>query len=366
MRIFQKYIVNEFIPPFLYCLISFIFMFMIVDLFTHLDEFLRLNVPVKTVLDYYFCFVPIIFVQTAPIAALLSTMFVFGNLSKHTEITAMRASGISTWRIAQPILFLALFISILAYFINEQYVPQAELFTRTMREEKMSDKKKEKSEKMTIIKDVAVLGENNMMLYARQYDIPSKTMQEVIILEHDAFLKLKAKIVLDKMAWQDNKWVGIKYIKYTLDYSGQVIGEPEVKDEEVLDIKETPKDFEIKSQLLAEFMSYKQLKEYKQRLSGTSKNVIRRLAVDMHYKVAFPFVSFVTVLIGIPFALKGRRHGVFMGVGMTVVLVLCYYTLNAVSIALGKGGILPPIISAWLANGLYLILGLLLLNKTSG
>ena len=367
MRIFQRYIVVEFIQPFLYCLVSFIFMFMLVDLFTHLDEFIRLKVPLDTILSYYFNFIPIIFVQTAPIAALLSTMFVLGNLTRHTEITAMKASGISTWRIAQPLLFTALLISVLTYYVNEKYVPQAELFTQTLRDEKMTDKRKTKNEKVTVIKDMAVLGNDNTMFYAKTYNIPEKTLFDVIILEHDMFLKLTSKIICEQLKWQDDKWVCTKYIKYNLDYTGQVIGEPEVKDETVMEIKETPKDFEIKSQLQADFMNYKQLKEYRKRLSGTSKNILKRLAVDMHYKISFPFVSFVTVLIGIPFALRGRgrRHGVFMSIGMSVILVLCYYTLNAVSVALGKGGVLPPVIAAWLANIVYFILGIFLLGKTS-
>jgi lipopolysaccharide export system permease protein len=361
MRLLHRYIIREFFLPFLYCLLTFALLYVIVDLITHLDEILRQQVAPGTLAAYYISFLPIIFVQTAPVAVLLSTLFVFANFNRHQELVAMKAAGLSIWKILQPLLFMGILISIATFAVNESMVPQAAFKTAKVKEETIEGKRKQNQPKK--INDVTIFGRGNRMYYARRYDPVKKELDELIILKHNQSMVLESKTMVQKAVWTGANWLAENYVKYTLDPSGQVIGQPEVYAETTLDIEEKPGDFLVKSEFRSEFMSYKQLKDYLDKMAGGNKRALRRLLVDLHYKLAFPFISFVIILIGVPFAMSNQRGKAFAGIGMSIAFVLLYYAVNAISIALGKGGTLPPIVAAWLANIFFACLGISLINK---
>ncbi len=363
MRLIDRYIIKEFVMPFLYCIGTFAFLYVIVDLVTHLDEILKNQVSMNVLISYYISFLPVIFVQTAPIAVLLSTLFVMANFERNREIVAMKAAGLSLWKILQPILFMGIIISVAAFTINESMVPDAVYRTQRIKENTIEGKQKQKEQKT--ISDIAIFGKGNRMYYARSYDPVKKQLEELIILKHNQAMVLESKIIAQKARWTNAGWLAENYIGYKIDPSGQVIGQPQVLSQATLDIDEKPDDFLIKSEFRTEFMNYKQLKEYLDKMVGTNKRVFRRLLVDLHYKLAFPFISLVIILIGVPFILTSQRQKAFAGIGSSIAVVLLFYAVNAISIALGKGGTLPPFVSAWLANVSFALLGISLINKRS-
>lgn len=102
MKIIDRYISREFLFPFVNCMVLFVSLYVIIDLVSRLEDILKNHVDISVLLQYYLAFLPIIFVRTAPIAVLLSTLYVLGNFSKYNEITALKASGQNVWRIALP------------------------------------------------------------------------------------------------------------------------------------------------------------------------------------------------------------------------------------------------------------------------
>ena len=114
-----------------------------------------------------------------------------------------------------------------------------------------------------------------------------------------------------------------------------------------------------------EFMNSKELKRYIQRLGGASKKLVKKLSVDLHYKIAFPFVSFIVMLIGAPLAMKTGRGGGALGIGTSFALVLLYYGIASMCLALGKGEYLPPAFAAWFGNLFFAVVGIYLIKNTS-
>ncbi len=105
MQIMDRYILKSFILSLIYCLAAFIFLYIIVDLFNYLDEMMRNRLPAQTVILYYATLAPTIFVQVAPMASLLAVVYTLSNLKRYNELTAMRVSGVSLWKILKPLLF---------------------------------------------------------------------------------------------------------------------------------------------------------------------------------------------------------------------------------------------------------------------
>ena len=165
------------------------------------------------------------------------------------------------------------------------------------------------------------------------------------------------------MRWTDDgKWKAQDVVMYEINSKGEFVSEPIILEETNIAIVETPTDF-INNQWKPEFMSFMQLKRYVNIFATGSKKTYRRLLVDLNYKIAFPFTCIVTILISAPFALSTKRGGALLGMAKGIVIALLYIPIMAVGLALGKGGVLPPIVGAWLSNIVFGGLGIYLINK---
>lgn len=359
MKIIDRYIIRGFIAPFTYCLFVFLFLYIIIDMFGHLDEIIKEGIPFSVVRTYYLSSLPLIFVQATPFAVLLATVFLLGNLNRHNEIVALRASGINTLRIVAPLLILGIFISGAIYFVNDRLVPETSVISNTIKEMKFEKRQKEKSERL---ENITVFGKDGKMFYARYYDVQDKILQDVIILEHDINQVLRRKITAEKMEWLGDRWRFYDCVIYRFDRDGAVLGEPLIFKTKILKFYERPEGL-LKHQTQPEFMNYSQLKDYIRLLSFGSEQTANRLLVDLHQKLSLPFMSIVVMLIGMPFALKRSRAGAILSMGISIGISVSFYGINAISIALGKGGFLPPVVSAWAANIIFGGLGIGLLRK---
>ena len=115
-----------------------------------------------------------------------------------------------------------------------------------------------------------------------------------------------------------------------------------------------------------DFMSFRNLSSYINNFKNTSPDIITKLSVDLHQKISFPFVNLVLILIGAGSSLKIKHRGkksAVIGIGMAIVIGFLYYAFMATCIALGKGGILPPILSAHLANIAFASFGIILIKN---
>ncbi len=361
MRILDRYAIKSFIWPFLYCLVVFIGMYIIIDLFGHLDEILRNKVEMAVLAKYYSLMVPIIFVQIVPVAMLLATIYVFGNLNRHNEILAMKSAGINVLKIVKPFLLTGIAVSLAVMLVNEKVVPRGSIIANKLKQ-RFIERIKGLPLKDNILKDVAIYGQDNRLFYIKEFDMPKRKLDEIIILEHDSHNRLVAKITAKSARWTSNGWLFSNCITYRLNNNGELIGKPIIYPKKIADIKETPRDFYI-GQFQSELMNYSQLAEYVKKFSKVDKKIANRLAVDLYHKIAFPFISFIVVLLGVGFGLHTQRGGAFWTIGMSIALCFIYYGFMAVLLALGKGGWLTPQFAAWGANLVFLTAGVALLLK---
>ena len=291
---------------------------------------------------------------------LLATIFLLGNLNRHNEIIALRASGVDTLRIISPLLLIGLAISLGVFLINDRLVPQASV---TM---KMTDDlyfRKYKWERNQQLENITIFGKDGRLFYARTYDIKNKVLSDVVLLEHDKNQVLKRKITAQRMEWTGDKWRFIGCDVFRFDKEGNVLGKPAIfRVPKIIQFNQKPEDL-LKEQTQPEFMNYGQLKEYVRILDLESKSTARKLLVDMYYKLSVPFTGLVIMLIGIPFALKRTRTKAMGSIGIALAISIIYYVVNAMFLALGKGGLVPPIIAAWAANAGFAAFGIYLISK---
>jgi len=360
MKIVDKYLVKGFLGPFIWCLVLFTVMAVIIDVFSFIDDIVKFGIPLSSIVAFYVYYIPTIFVQVTPMAALLSTIQVLSNLNKNNEIIAMKSSGISLWRVLLPILLIGTIVSIMTFIINDRVIPVSSKISNYIRREELEKQKKTGEKK--IIEAVAVYGSGNRILFARNYDTENKVLNDVIVHQHDKKENLISKITAQKGVWDGETWKFYKVIVWKIDNAGRILGEPVFFEEKDIPLKERPSDF-ANREWRSDYLSYRELKLYINNFRGAGTKMMKGLLVDLHYKISFCLMSIIIILVGAPFALTTTRGGVLVGVGMSITIGLLYYAFIAISLAFGKAGLFPPIVAAWLGNVIFAGLGIHLINK---
>ena len=363
MRILDKYILKPHLGTFFCCLFIFIFLYVISDTLTHLDEILKHHIGLSFIYQYYLTCLPIIFVQTSPVAILLATIYVFGRLNRSNELIALRSNGLSLWQISMPVLIIGLLLSISIFSVNEKILPQARLQTDRMRSQFEGNTNITPKE---VIHNLTFYGLENRLFFINTFDSKSNTMEGITLLEHDDKQNLISKITARRGAYKDKLWFFYEFTKLRFDSEGQLRDDAIYAQEEIMDITETPQDF-LQQKKRQELMNITQLEDYIWRLkkSGASA-AIKNLLVDLYQRYASALTSFILILIGIPFSFTIRkRANIFSSFGICIAISFLYYVVNGISLALGKSGLLLPFLSVWLVPAGFSIAALKAIQKAS-
>lgn len=335
-------------------------MFIFVDSLNNLDEFIKKEASLYIIASYYVSLLPIIVNQIMPAACLMSALYLLGHLNKQNEITAMKATGISGARILWPILLVGLTISIAVLAMNETVTPHAATRSAAIKKGLFEFGRKDPGQKT--LSNVTLVTQGNRLVFAREMRLDTQTLHDIIILDQRPDLSLRSKTTAQKGVYQDHGWTLYEVRRYEFDRTGAIANKPELEEKTWIDIDEKPQDF-IRQDTEAKFLNYQQLKTYIKNTRITGFEPSPRLLFELYLKIASPFSCLVILFVGTPLALRLRRGGPMLNMGIGILIVSCYYLVIAVFTALGKGGSIPPALAAWLPQALFLIAGLRLIMK---
>ncbi len=362
MRILDRYILKSVMHIFFSCIFVFLFLYIIIDLLSNLEDILKQQVTLILLIRYYLSYLPVMFVQVSPFACLLSTVYTFGKLNHNNEIIAMRSSGLSILEIARNVLIFGFLISLLVFWVSDRFVPSALTENQNIKAQMDSGVKKNKS--LETITNLSMYGLKNRLFFIRRFSPAAETMEGITILEHDENQNLTHKIVASRGVYQNGLWKFSQCITYNFDHNGQVVDEPGYFEEEIMNIPETPRDFASLRQK-PELMNIKEMQDYIWRLSKSgATTVIRNLNVDLYQRFMMPFTSIIIIFLGIPFSLMMRKRATGMSaIGVSIIVGFLYYVLDAVCLAIGKSGLLMPSLAASLSHIIVLSGSLYLIQK---
>src|SRR6266516_2246150 len=126
MRLLDRYLLRELLIPFAYCLTGILIFWISFDLYSELNEFQKNHLNGLDVVEYYLVQLPQMLVfPLLPIVLLLAVLYALTNHARHHELTAMRAAGISLWRLCVPYLAVGLLFSVFLLLVNERWVPNS-------------------------------------------------------------------------------------------------------------------------------------------------------------------------------------------------------------------------------------------------
>jgi len=367
MRILDRYILNSILIIFAGTVFTFAFLFILIDMFGNLQDFIEKSVSLKVIAEYYVSFLPSIVVQTSTMACLISVLFTYSSLNANNEIIAIRASGMNFWQITRPALIFALFVSALVFLVNEKFVPQSSIMNQEIRDNQIKVVPSQKGRGKQVIHNLTFYGLKNRLFFIDSFDPNTNELTGITIIGHDHNQNLVEKIVALRGTWTGIAW---KFYNCQITtYSSALPNVPSgirIAEEKLMDIKETPKDF-LRQRMDINSMNLQQLHAYIKRFSGSGAlKTVNNLRVDLHQKITFPLRNFIIVLIGLPFALKsvGKRKAMtFTSIAIALVIGFLYYVSDAVGLALAKGEALLPWQGAWLTPILFTLTALLIIFR---
>jgi LPS export ABC transporter permease LptG len=355
MRILDRYICKKFLSPFIYCMVSFMMLFIIGDLFENLEDFLGAPSWFMVIIKYYLLFIPSTISYITAISVLLALLSSLGILQKSNEISAMRSAGISIYRIAFPLLILSFLISLCVLYINERIVPQ------TLRESQLLKNQYSGDAFEEILSDITYYNPlTNRSYYFKSFNQTKNTATGVTIHELRPNGRPYRRITADEAAWLDKKWWLFNGFVYTFPLTDIPI--KKILKKESFDLEVQPQDL-IESKDSLSHLGYVELKKSLERKSGFPLFVLRPLLVELHQKLALPIACLVMGLLGVSFGLKSGKGGMLAGVGISLILGFLYFAIFSIAGAMGNQGYLQPWLAAWCANIIFGMVGLYFLVR---
>jgi LPS export ABC transporter permease LptG len=275
-----------------------------------------------------------------PIAALLSVLVTFGLLSRNSELTVMKACGISLYRASVSVLLLSLMFSVVIFQLEQRL-----LASSNRKAEVIDAKIRGRTPRVfDAVNRQWVLGRDGAIYHYSYFNPEQKELAALRIYQpaSDAW-RLRTETAAIR-ATHRSGWVGHQV--RIGDFSSPTPRWQTFAERPLL--LEPPDYFETE-QPVAEMMSIGQLRRYVNELSASGLNVAH-LAVELQHKMAFPFVTLVMTLLAIPFGVSTGRRGALYAVGLGIVLALSYWIVMSLFVALGKSGLLTPWLAAWSPN----------------
>lgn len=355
MRILDRYLIKHLIIPIFLCTFTLMFLVIMADVFDHLSDFIKNSTTPGYVLEYYLNLCPYVFVQIIPWATFLGTMFLLVLFNTHNEILAMKAAGIGITKIVRPILFVGFILGIASFLVSDRLAPETYRRSQQLLEDRIEQKHEIGKDTNQQIKNFTYLSSANKLYYAKVFDAKALSLEGLIILFFDETRNVSRKVFAKDARWRSGKWIMTNVTDYETDRTGKMAGEPRAYAERASDeITESPKELSRASSE-STFMSYRELKYQIKRMSESGLNTYPE-EVLLQYKLSSPWHSIIMVMIAIPFlAITRRRKVIALNVLYCVVLIFFFHATGAFMMALGKAGTIPPFLSAWSSNFLFLV-----------
>ena len=355
-HIIDRYLVREFVTFMLIGLGVAAALFVVIDLLQTLDRYLRVKPPLIYIVEHFVYRLPPALHDGLPVVMLVATIFLYLTLSRYHELTAMKAAGLSLYRVSLPILGIGIVVAAGAGLFQELVLPGL-------------NERGDEVDRVKIRGQAPRHLQSRQRLWVRSSDSRfyrtellhpgTNDMYGVTILEVDKDFRLIDRLDARRAHWTPAGWELSEGALRQIAPDGQVQTVPFVWT--ALDIKEEMDDF-IRIQKTVSSMSYRELREYIAQLEAAGFQA-RKYLVELYSKLSFPLVNLVMVLVAIPFALQSPRGGRLFGVGLAIAIMAGYLVVHYVALAFARADLLPPLLAAWTANVIFMGIGVSLLLR---
>lgn len=359
--ILDTYVLTSFLFYFVLLLISFVLMVEVFTFFELISDIVKNRIPMTRVLTYLFFLSPKLIYDSTPISVLVAVLVTFGIMTKNNEVTAFKASGISMYRLALPVLLAAAAMSAMLFAFDHYYVAEA-----NRKQDAIRNEIKGRPVQTYLRPDRKwIFGRGSRIYYYKYFEQTDNVMSGVSVYELDPqTFHLKRLINAERARWEPTlkTWVfqngqertidGIKVTSFT-NFSGQTATFPELDE---------PPGYFRKEVKLSQQMNVFELTDYIKELSQSGLDVVR-LQVQLHSKFSVPMFALIMAMISVPFAFLTGSRGAMAGVGVSLGIAIAYWSISKLFEQIGFLNQLPPEVAAWAPDVIFALAGLYLIAR---
>ena len=371
MRLLDRYLFRELFTPLVYCLGGLLILGTCFSLFGELAELQERKLHLLDVVEYSVANMPGFLVLVLPITLLLALLYTLTNHSRHNELTAMRAAGLSLWRICLPYFVTGLLASAGSFALNEYCVPRS-----TDWAERIKTRYVQKSG------DVEVKNVFNNFGFANARSHRSWFISEYHVHPPE-MLKLQVnsampdgsirRMYADRAIRTNGAWLFFNVAEYSqADAGAQLVPCFQTNELAMRDFDETPRQIQSEYKI-STYQSLRKVRSSDIPLSDISAYLRLHpklphadsswLFTKYYGRLATPWTCLVVVLMAIPFGAASGRRNIFIGVAGSIFICFAYFVIQTVTISFGSGGHLSPWLAAWLPNLIFGAIGLALMVR---
>jgi LPS export ABC transporter permease LptG/LPS export ABC transporter permease LptF len=348
------YLLQQFFYYFFVLLAAFVLIFDAFTLFDLLGDIARNHVGALTVLSYFRYLVPLMVYQLAPLATLVATLVSLAILAKNNEVIALKASGVSLYRLVLPLLLAGLLVSGGLFLLDNTFLPYA-----NQRQDALRNEIKGRPAQ-TYFEPARqwIFGENSKIYNYELFDSDRQLFGGLNVFELDpTTFQIHRRIFATRATWEpsENAWILTGGWVRDFGADGQVARYEPFKATTIAELTEPPGYFrrEVRQSFQ---MNWRQLGEYIASLRQAGFDTAR-LSVQWHKKFAFPMIAAIIVFLGAPFAFLVGTRGAVGGLAVAVGIGVIYWSTAALFEAMGSAGQLPPLLAAWAPDAIFGFLG---------
>jgi len=357
----DDYVLRDFFVYLGMILSSFLVLVVVFTLFELLGDILRNQVKPTVIAEYVLNVIPYLLYNMAPLVMLLAVLITFGLMQRSNEITAIKATGISIYRVVIPVIVAAGFMATALFLADQFYLPHT-----NQRQEELHNQIKGKPAQTYLRPDRSwIFGQNNDIYYYQFFDPDRDQFGNVTVFQLDQrSFQITRRIHAERAHWAENlnRWVYEQGWDRSL--RGSAIADDGYHTFDVAtfpQISETPSYFKKEVKQYTE-MNYEELRRYIRDLQQSGFDVAR-LRVQLHKKLSYPLITLIMAVLAIPFSLSTAKKGAITGVAVAVGIAVFYTVVSRLFEAMGDLSQLPPAIAAWSPDLIFVLAGGYLILK---
>jgi LPS export ABC transporter permease LptG/LPS export ABC transporter permease LptF len=364
-RLLDAYVVREFLRIFVLVLFSFVLLMLITTFFDLMGHILSNHISLFVVGEYLLNLTPSMLYQLAPLAVLVAVLVTFGVLNRNSEVVAMKAAGISLYRLVIPIVSIAAVLAVALFLFDQYYLPQANRRQEALRNIIKGNPPQTylQPEHQWIFGDT-LPGEPGQIFYYQFFDPGSNEFANLSVFEFNpANFQLTQRIFAARVSWDSDSNSWRFQNGWSSSFRGSdVTGFRQFSQASFPEIHERPGYFKQEA-LQSQEMNFGQLEAYIHDLRQSGFDTMQ-LRVALWHKLAYPLTAIIMAALAVPFALMMGRRGSITAVAVAIGVALAYWFVDGLFRAMGNVNYLPAALAAWSSVILFGLVGGYLLLRT--
>ena len=343
MSVISKYILREVAKFTLMLVFTMLVIYLAVDFFENIESFLEKNVPFIKALAFFVYKIPFVIAQMLPLCVLLSVIIVFGLMNKNNEMLALKSGGISNYNLLRPVLIIGFGVTAIIFVLSEIVVP-----ITIARANRIWQQEVKKVQLVTLRERNVWIKGNRRIVHIKFYRAKTQSLHGITVYDFDESFRLVRRLDARRANFRDDQWVLLDVMNQDLSHDTQqfdVSFQPRM----VSSLDLMPEDFQhvVKQ---AEEMSLTELYSFISKIEAEGYDATSYW-VDLHNKIAMPFVSIILCVVGLGLATRhGLRGKIPITVSAGIGIAFVYWTIHSLCVSLGYGEMMPPVAAVWSTN----------------